>query len=93
MEHRKVRFTLLALLLSFFFLGVQFHFCADLSAVPVSHFCPVCSTTIFAMAAESLLPVFAPISGQLRTSRPRLTVLTVIALAISPRSPPASTQL
>src|SRR5260221_3371370 len=45
MQSKTHCIRILALLLGIIFLGAQFHFCTDLTAVPfASHVCPVCST-------------------------------------------------
>ncbi len=83
------RIAIFALLLAAVFLGAQFHSCADLRAAPASsHFCPVCSTTMSAMASEALSLVIAPVSGRLESPGTRLALSTDIPPAISPRAPP-----
>jgi len=91
MHHHTSRIAVLALLLAVVFFGAQFHFCTDLNATPASsHFCPVCSTTTSAMAAEAALPVVAPVSDRLESPCARLALSIDIPQGISPRAPPTS---
>jgi len=83
--------AVLALLLAVFFLGAQFHFCANSTAAPASsHFCPVCSATTSAMATEAPLLTVAPASDRLESLGARLALSIDIPQAISPRAPPTS---
>ena len=78
------------LLLVLLFLGAQFHFCADLSGAPSGpHFCPVCSTTGFAMAAEMVSIPVAAVAHRLENVRASLHVSNEVPPAISPRAPPS----
>jgi hypothetical protein len=77
------------LLLVVLFVGAQFHFCADLTAPSGPHFCPVCSTTGFAMAAEMVSIPVAAVAHRLESVRSLLHVSNDVPSAISPRAPPS----
>src|SRR5207245_2574152 len=54
MQAETQRIRILALLFGVIFLGVQFHFCTDLTTTPsASHICPVCSTAGSVVATQS----------------------------------------
>ena len=87
------RFRILALLLAVMFFGAQFHFCADLSARPDSHFCPVCSAASSAVVAHSPSIAPLPVANRLETRRLHLVISTHIPRCISPRAPPSEGSL
>jgi hypothetical protein len=71
------------------FLGAQFHFCADLSAAPASHFCPVCSAASSAVVAHALFIAPLPVANRLETRGLSLVISSHIPRSISPRAPPS----
>jgi hypothetical protein len=94
MHQRIPRIPILAMVLVIIFVGVQFHFCADLSVAPApSHFCPVCSTTTSAMATQAPLLAVAPVSERLESPGSRPASLVDIPRTISPRAPPKSNRI
>jgi hypothetical protein len=90
MRSRTHRIRFLALLLGIIFLGVQFHFCTDLTVTPsASHICPICSTTGSAVATHSPSMAVVPVANRLEIVSSVNSVFSVFSPAISPRAPPA----
>ena len=90
MQAKYHRIRILALLLGFFFLGAQFHFCTDLTTTPsASHICPVCSTTGSIVAAQSANFAFVPVTNRLEIAPLVVLVSSAVPPATSPRAPPA----
>src|SRR6266436_1417788 len=90
MQSKTHCIRILALLLGIIFLGAQFHFCTDLTAVPfASHVCPVCSTAGSATAAQSPIIAIVPIMNRLEVAPLVVSVSSAIPRATSPRAPPA----
>src|SRR5260221_9277885 len=84
MQSKTHCIRILALLLGIIFLGAQFHFCTDLTAVPfASHVCPVCST------AGSATPAAAPINSIVPIMNPPETAsFGVFGSSPGPRATP-----
>ena len=89
-KHMHRRTTILAIVVALAFLGMQFHFCADMNGTDSSHSCPVCSATSSAMAMQALLLVIAPVSHRLETTVTAARPSIDVPRAISPRAPPNS---
>jgi hypothetical protein len=90
MPNRRRNLGLLPLLLALIFLGVQMHFCADLTSAPTgTHICPVCSAVAAAVLTPS--PIIAVISQVRPLEPPAYEVASSpeIPRATSPRAPPA----
>jgi hypothetical protein len=87
----KVRYVrLLALVLAVAFLGVHFHYCADLGVGPKgSHICPLCSTTGSAVTAIAPSIAIAPLTDRLPVRLIFVAVSFEIRLTVSSRAPPA----
>jgi hypothetical protein len=89
MQAKTQRIRILALLLAVIFLGVQFHFCTDLTDTPsASHFCPVCSSAGSAVATESPSIAIVPVSNRLEAAPILISVSSDVPRATSPRAPP-----
>ncbi len=90
MQAKTKRIRILALLLGVIFLGVQFHYCTDLTATPsASHICPVCSTAGSVVATQSPVIAIVPVTNQLEVAPLVFSVLSAVPRDISPRAPPA----
>ena len=90
MQGKTQRIRILALLLAVIFLGVQFHFCTDLTDTPsASHFCPVCSTAGSVVATQSPVIAVVPVASRLEVTAVLVSVFSDVPRAISPRAPPA----
>jgi hypothetical protein len=90
MLSKPQRIRLLALLLGIAFLGVQFHFCADLTATPsASHLCPICSTVGSVIATQSPSIAMVPFVNRLEIVPSAVSISFAVPRATSPRAPPA----
>jgi len=90
MQVKTQRICILALLVGVIFLGAQFHFCADLTAVPsAAHICPICSTTDSVIAAQSTSPAIVPVTDRLELAPLVISASSAVPRATSPRAPPA----
>ena len=79
-----------AAILAVAFLGVQFHYCADLRVGPKgSHICPLCSTTGSAVTPVAPNIAIAPLTDRLAVSLIVVDVSPEIRLTVSSRAPPA----
>ena len=90
MQAKTQRIRILALLLGVIFLGAQFHFCTDLTAVPsVSHICPLCSTAGSVVATYSPSSAIVPVTNRLEVALFVVSVSSAVPRDTSPRAPPA----
>ncbi len=90
MQAKTKRIRILALLLGVIFLGVQFHYCTDLTATPsASHICPVCSTAGSVVATQSPVIAIVPVTNQLEVAPLLVSVSSAVPRDLSPRAPPA----
>jgi membrane-bound metal-dependent hydrolase YbcI (DUF457 family) len=90
MQAKTQRIRILALLLAVVFLGVQFHFCTDLTNTPsASHFCPVCSTAGSVVATKSPVIATVPVTNRLEVAPVFVSASSDVPRATSPRAPPA----
>src|SRR5260370_19138206 len=90
MQSSTQRIRILALLLGVIFLGVQFHFCSDLTTtLSASHICPVCSTTGSVIATQSPSIAIVPVTNRLVLAPFVGSVSLAVPPATSPRAPPA----
>jgi hypothetical protein len=89
MQDKTPRLRILALLLGVIFLGVQFHFCTDLTATPsASHICPICSTAGSLIAARPPGIAIVPVTNRLEFAPLVVSVSSAVPRATSPRAPP-----
>ena len=89
MQDKTPRLRILALLLGVIFLGVQFHFCTDLTATPsASHICPICSTAGSLIAAQPPGIAIVPVTNWLEFAPLVVSVSSAVPRATSPRAPP-----
>ena len=89
MQDKTPRLRILALLLGVIFLGVQFHFCTDLTATPsASHICPICSTAGSLIAAQPPGIAIVPVTNRLEFAPLVVSVSSAVPRATSPRAPP-----
>ena len=89
MQDKTPRLRILALLLGVIFLGVQFHFCTDLTTTPsASHICPICSTAGSLIAAQPPGIAIVPVTNRLEFAPLVVSVSSAVPRATSPRAPP-----
>jgi hypothetical protein len=89
MQSKSHRIRILALFLGVIFLGAQFHYCTEQTAVPsASHICPVCSTAGSVVATSSPSIAVVPVMNRLEVAPFVGSVSSAVPRATSPRAPP-----
>ncbi len=88
MHDSRHKVAILALLLALVFLGVQLHFCTDVTSTP-SHLCPVCSTADSVAPSAPIQDTGLGLSHRVEVPATLDFVSIVLPSVISPRAPPA----